>query len=139
MQPLLNLRLAHTAALITVDTACTVLGVDSETISAMIDNGDIAHAWDVSARQGRIRELRLWAAELADRSLSAYPVTTVISSLLPARRERFRSAEAAALLRVSDPHIHKLIRTGALSGPLAGHTQWITHPSLAEFLRARKC
>jgi len=137
-QPLLNLRLSAHTALVTTDTACCALGVDSETISAMVDAGDLIWVWDVSARQRHIRELRLWSAELADRTLSARTFPEVLSAILPSRRDRFRSAEVAALLRISDPHLLRLLRLKHLAGPIINHTQWITAPSLTTFLTTRR-
>ena len=137
MHPLLNLTLSARAALVTVDTACSVLGVDSESISAMVDSGELIWVWDVSARQNTIRELRIWSTELADRTAARRPEREVLSAILPTRRDQFRAAEVAMTLRVSDPHLLRLIRLGTLSGPAIGHTQWITRASLSAFLTTR--
>lgn len=137
MQPLLNLRLSARAALVTADTACAALGVDTETVTSMVDTGDLIWVWDVSARQRDIRELRFWTAELADRSVSSLSVQAAITAIIPAHRDRLRAAETAMLLRISDPHLHRLVQLDHLTGPRIGHTQWITTASLTHFLRQR--
>lgn len=131
------LHLSPRAALVTVDTACTVLGVDSETLTSMVEDGSLVWVWDLSARQNCIRSLRFWTGELMDRSAARKPRAEVISAIIPASRDRFRTSELAQALRISDPHLLRLVQCGHLVGTIEGHTRWITRKSAAAFLESR--
>ena len=132
-----HLPLSNRTTLVTTDTACAVLGVGSEAISSMVDDGTLVWVWDVSSRHQHIRELRFLAHELINPANAAKTYPEIISNILPPSRERFRASEVAMTLRVSDPHIVKLIKCRALSGKVINHTRWISRASMAIFLQNR--
>ena len=132
-----NLTVSPKAVMVSTDTACAVLGVDSEALACMVETGDLVWVWDVSARQKAIRELRFWTQELIDPTTARKPYSEFIGTILPPNRERFRSSEVAQTLRISDPHLLRLIKLGELTGTIVGHTRWITRRSFADFLKNR--
>lgn len=135
-QRLLQLTLHTRTALVTSDTVCSALGVDAETLSAKVDAGELRWVWDVSVQRQRIRELRFLAAELTEARAYA-SLDLILREILPAQRDRLRSGEVAQLLRVSDPHILRLVNNGELHGDLIGHSRQVRTASLRHFLTQR--
>ena len=135
-QRLLQLTLHTRTALVTSDTVCSALGVDAETLSARVDNGELRWVWDVSVKRNCIRELRFLAAELTEARTHA-SLDLILREILPARRERLRSSEVAQLLRVCNPHVMRLLKHGELTGDKVGHSQHVHLAAVKTFLTQR--
>ena len=134
----LALVLSRRTVLVSVEVARAVLGVDAETIYGQIDCGGIRWAWDIACQPREIREVRVWARELiAPDTAGELQRGAVIEAVIGTHKERLRAVEVGQLLICSRPHIHKLVATGDLAGPLAGGTQYIERESLAQFLNNR--
>jgi hypothetical protein len=136
-QRLFKLNRAQRTALVSVDTARAVRGVDAESIQAEIEDGSIQWAFDVAAPRSRRRELRIWGACLDDPPPGALPFEEVIWELVGTQRASFRGAEVEHLLLCSAAHVKALHKAGELRGEIIGHTRQITRESLVDFLRRR--
>lgn len=138
-QTRLNLDCHQRTVLVGMDTVKAIKGFDSETIWTHVENGDYLWVWDVSAAPAgpdHQRELRFWARQFLTPGhglLTSEVVDMVIGTSAP----RLRAAFVAHLLIVSHAHTMRLVRRGALEGPLIGHTQFISRESLARFLTIR--
>lgn len=134
----LSFPIHQRTVLVSVEMARAALGVDAGTIAMMVDDGRLRWVWDISAGGGLQRHLRIWAREIITPELNGFlPEAEVLDSVIGTKREHLRAVEVGQLLLCSRTHMLQLIRSGALSGPLTGHTQHITRTSLAAFLRAR--
>lgn len=135
MQPTLNLKLHQRTALVTVETARSVKGVDAQTILGMIDTGELPFAFNI-ATQNAVREIRLWARDLIAPD-ARIPLSTAIEAIIGTARPQLRAGEVAHILVCHGATIMRMVDLGLLSGPLVGHTRHITRESLASFLYQR--
>ena len=137
-QRLLNFPpISHRTVLVKIDMLRALWGVDSETISAKVDAGEILWAWDVSAGRGEVRELRFWVRELiAPETVRLTPAQT-IQSVLGEGRTRWRGVEIAQLLLVSRPHIFKLHESGELPGDIISGVLYVQREAVRAFLASR--
>lgn len=122
-------------ALVPVETARAVLGVEAEEIWARIESGEILYAYDIRAGRGT-REVRIWVKELVD-DTRRVSCEQALCAILGTHREQWRAREVWQLLLCSRPHLRRLLQKGELSGPRMGAQQFITRASLADFLRRR--
>lgn len=145
-QPILALKLPATTALMTVEAARGLLGVDEDSVIGMIDDGELKWAWDIALRRNQrpgIREVRIWAQCLVARQQGADqpegPLARVIPEVVGTlTRERMRASEVRALLCCSQQHIQRLTDAGELAGDLErGVRRWIERTSLERFLERR--
>ena len=136
-QRLLQLQLSHRTALVTVDTARAVLGVDAETIAVRIDEGALRWVFDIALPQADRRELRVWAASLIAPDQMPRDAARVLSCILGHNRPTMRGGELEHLLLCSAQHIQRLHEAGLLSGEIIGHTRHLTTASVLAFLKAR--
>jgi len=138
-QRALDLGLHQRTVLVTTETARAALGVDAETVWTRVDSGTLRWVWNVSAAGGPLRELRFWARELvapdACRDLDLDHVVNQVVGM--ESREYLRSGEVAHLLLVSDPHVGRLWKAGALPGLIAGRTLKLRRDGLVKFLQER--
>jgi hypothetical protein len=136
-QLLIPFRIHQRTVLVTVETAKAALGLDAESIWAMIDCGEIRWAWNIATRVNGLREIRIWARELMQPGLEL-PASEVIDMLIGTSRPRLTSVEIARhVLCCSRPHMLDLLRSGELAGDMVGHHQFVHRASLAEFLTRR--
>jgi hypothetical protein len=85
-----------------------------------------------------VRELRLWARELAAPDLfDRLRLRQVLPMILGQERRRWRSGEVARLLLCSRPAMKRLAETGQLTGSLRDGIRWFTRDTLASFLTRR--
>lgn len=141
---MLQLTLSQRTALVTVDTARAVRGVDAETILAEVDCGGLAWAFDIGRQPGgsdvdRRRELRIWAPCLD--ATGAQPeggARAVLDQVIGTHRGTLRGSEVERLLCCSAAHVKALHESGELRGEIVGRTRHITRESLAEFLKRRR-
>jgi hypothetical protein len=137
MQRLLQLQLNQRTALVTVDTARAVLGVDAETIAARIDEGQIRWVFDIALPGAERRELRLWASSLVAPEIVHRDSARVIAAIIGHQRATLRGGEVEQLLLCSAQHIQRLHEARLLAGQIIGHTRHLTAASLTAFLQAR--
>lgn len=146
--PMLPLSVSARTALVTVETARAMLGVDTDTVFSLHESGAVRWAWDIGATRahsakahGERREWRIWA-----RSVQAYQrreslpfatIEAVVSEILPLRRERFPSGEAGQLLCCSRHHLSMLVRAKLLDRTFTGGGFFISRVSFASFLTRR--
>lgn len=137
-QATLPLKLSDRTVLVTVDMARGVAGYDAESITGMIESGELQWAWDISTKPAEgIREIRIWA-----RSLVAGPCDLaedeVINAVIGTDLPSLRAVRVGHILMCSRPQILRLVRSGHLAGPLVGHTQFIYRDTLVHFLKNRR-
>lgn len=150
VQRTLPLTVAQTVALMDTNGARTVLGVDAESISAMVDDGRLLWVWDfaLSPSAAARRELRFWKMDLlaaaAEARGEAPPIgtrdlllPTVIDTLLPRTKEAFNSWELQGLFTTSGQQLQRLCVGRHLVGEVRKHTLSITRTSLVAFLTKR--
>jgi hypothetical protein len=141
----LLLPLHRQTLLVTIDAVRAVRGLDAEGVWAEVDQGRLRWVWDISTRpHGRdtrtlsVRELRFWVAELiAPELCQPLAPEQAFALILGKGRQQWRAGEVMQGLLCSRSFVKRLIDAGELSGPIAGHTRWITRSSLAAFLRRR--
>lgn len=139
----LPLEVSASTSLVDMHTARAALGIDEDSVLALIESGDLRWAWDISIRRGVIREVRIWARCISARQVGiAQPgesIAEVIPCVLgPATRDRFRSAEVRALFCCAQQTIQRLVEAGILSGEIQGRTLWVSRSSLESFLTHRR-
>jgi hypothetical protein len=137
-QRALRLTLHQRTALVTVDTARAVRGVDAESILAEIDDGRIPWVWDIAMPGADRRELRFWGPALEDPGTADQAEADVLASILGTTRPTLRGAEIEVRLLCSAPHVKRLHEAGELVGLLVGHTRHIRTDSLVAWLRRRR-
>jgi hypothetical protein len=146
--PMLPLAVAARTALVTVETARAMLGVDADTVFALHESGELRWAWDIGAtrshaasKAGERREWRIWARSVQayqrKEALTCQTIQSVVAEILPVRRERFPSGEAGQLLCCSRHHLSVLVRAGLLEHTFTGGGFFISRASLAQFLTQR--
>lgn len=153
-QALLPIAVSEWVALVSIDTARGVLGIDAESISALVDNGELLWVWNfaLSPRASSRRELRFWRLDVITAqgrlaNKNATPVTnvrgltlpTVIDTILPRTKASFHAAELQQLFTISAQALHRFVDGRHLEGEVRDHTLWITRGSLAAFLEQRLC
>lgn len=134
----LAIRVGTEVTLVGVETVRAVRGgVDAESISAMVDLGEIRWVWDVCTRGSR-RELRFLAAEIVG-GRTIETEDEAIQCVLggTTQRARWRAAQVEQMWVVSAQTILRLGRIGLLSVSIEGRTKWVTRESLVAFLRSR--
>ena len=137
-QAALKLPIAQRTALVTVDTARAVRGVDAESIIAEIEDGSIRWAFNIATADAARRELRIWAPCLGNAEHPTRNPEQVIAEIIGTQRETLRGAEVERLLLCSAQLVKLLHEGGELRGELVGHTRHLRRDSLAAFLRRRR-
>lgn len=142
----LTLVLPVSAALVTVETARTALGIDEDSVVALVDSGELARAWDISASLVsapiRIREMRIWARCIAARQAGeAQPqddLDAVIDQVLPKlNRDSLRADEVRAIFCCGQQTVQRLMDRGIITGHVAGRARWLSRASVVQFLKDR--
>lgn len=142
-QPILPIMIPAASALVTIETARVLLGIDEDSVLALIDCGRLRWSWDIAILRLRIREVRIWS-----RCLSAYQTNSpqpgetlneVVQMVVPLQsREWLRASEVRGILCCSQQHIERLARCGILRGQVDGRTRWVQRESLESFLLRRR-
>lgn len=144
-QPQLDLRISDRSPLVTIETARATLGIDEDSVLALIDCGKIRWAWDIAVLGGisrRLREVRIWAQCLVCHQSGldqpGVDIATTVDSLLSGTASDWISAaRVRALLCCSQQHIERLSRSQLLVGEVRGRARWILRSSLHRFLTTR--
>ncbi len=129
--------LSPRTALVSTDVVRAVLGVDAAAVASLVESGELAWVFDLSARQGKLRELRYWARELFAPEQCQITPARAIQLILGKRRQRWRGTEIEQLLLASRATILRWHRAGDLPGERVDHTFWVNREDLANFLRSR--
>jgi hypothetical protein len=137
-QRTLSLTLSQRTALVTVDTARAVRGVDAESVLDEIEDGRIPWVWDIASLGSERRELRIWAEGLRSAECGVRSAEDVIAEIIGTTRPTLRGSEVERLLLCSAQLVKQLHEAGELRGALVGHTRHLRRDSLAEFLRRRR-
>lgn len=134
----LKLEIHERSVLVAMATVLDCFEVDSETISARVDGGELRWVWDVSAGNGEIRELRFWKKELiAPEFCAQMSVTEVIKNVIGSEKPRWRGSELRKLLAASRPLISRLNKSGELKGDIVNGTLYVNRAVLEKFLTKR--
>jgi hypothetical protein len=128
-------RTAH----VSIDVVRAVLGVDAITVGTMVETGELAWVFDVSATKNNQRELRFWTRELFEPQLCRMSLGRALQLILGKSRQRWRGTEIEQLLLASRASVLRWHRAGDLPGETVDHTFWATRESLAAFLKSRLC
>jgi hypothetical protein len=135
-QPLLNIQLSQRTVLVDVNSVRAALGIDADSVSAKIDNGELQWVFDVSTSRTKIRELRFWAREvIAPESVAFLSLSKVISQIVPQSRDWFHGSEIAHLLLISRPTL--MLLSGELKGEIINHSLRVKRTALEKFLALR--
>ncbi len=142
----LTLVLPVSAALVTVETARTALGIDEDSVVSLVDSGELSRAWDISASDLRgplrIREMRIWARCIAARQAGepqpAEDLDAVIDQVLPKlSRDSLRADEVRAIFCCGQQTVQRLMERGIVQGHVSGRARWIYRWSVVAFLKSR--
>jgi hypothetical protein len=142
-QPLLPLSVPATAALVDIHTARIHLGVDEDSVLALVESGGLRWAWDIGSRPSRqIREVRIWVRCLAARQAgeeqpSGTPLEVARAVLGVEQRARMRATEVRQLFCCSQQTVQRLVERGVLRGQVVARTLWVERESLEGFLCGR--
>jgi len=126
-------------ALVSIDVVRAVLGVDAITVGTMVDAGELAWVFDISATKGSQRELRFWTRELFEPEHCRMSTGRALQMIMGKSRQRWRGTEIEQLLLASRASILRWNRAGDLPGETVDHTFWVSRESLATFLKSRLC
>lgn len=138
--PTRQFTFSRRTALVSIDVVRAVLGVDAITVASMVDAGDLAWVFDLSATtKSSQRELRFWTRELFEPALCRMSPTRALQMILGKSRQRWRATEIEQLLLASRASILRWNRSGDLPGETVDHTFWTTRESLTAFLKSRLC
>ncbi len=141
-QATIHLAVPARTALLTVEAARGLLGVDEDSVLSLIEHGGLRWAWDISLAAGRIREVRIWAESLAAQQTGSPQPGPTLEEVLPRvigvqDRLHLRASYVRERLCCSQQHIQRLVALGALRGEVARATRMVETRSLYEFLTAR--
>lgn len=134
----LPLVLSERTRLVCMYTARAVLGIDTDSVIAKVDNGELRWVWDVGVHgvKNAVVEYRFLAAELS-KEQSFHTIEDVIAHCVPAGRDRLRRGELVQMMMVSRVHVHNLVKEGELRGDAAEPLNFVTMRSVTNFLRLR--
>jgi hypothetical protein len=129
-------------ALISVESARWALGVDEDSVLALIQLGEIRWAWDIAVHRGGIREIRIWSRCVTARLQGLPQPGTDIAAVTPevigvVFRERLPASQVRRILTCSQQHIQRLVASGALMADVARGTRWVDRASFVKFLKSR--
>lgn len=117
------------------------LACDSEEATALIESGRIPWAFDLSAGNSQIRELRVWARCLQRPEESRSATLDQVLDDVVGNPDVGPETPASRVERrwvMSTRQIIRLRRANMIQGEIRGHTLWLFKPSLRAFLTARR-
>lgn len=135
----LPIRLGAEVTLVGVDVVRAVKGgMDTESVTALLDAGEFRWVWDVSRAGTHRRELRFLAAEILRQSPPRDESSAIVAALGGMeRRPRFRCAEVEQRWLLSAQTVLRLGRAEEFRTTMEGRTKWISRDSLVAFLQRR--
>lgn len=129
--------------LVSLETARAMLGLDSESVVALVDCGRLRWVWDFATPGSDWRrEMRFWTTEVlrvaGDMDASAVPEDHVVSCVIgPTPNGRQRAAAIAVRWCLSLQSIMRLVRAQCLSEDRVYKTRYLRRTGLEEFLESR--
>lgn len=138
-QPLLTLRVAARTVFVGIDAARASLGLDAESVVALVESGELLWTFDIGLGADR-RELRFWARQLIEISAGSdstkdWTLSRVIQSILGGH-DHISRGEIERQWVCSSQHIGRLIQSKDLDLILP---KKISRTSLERFLSLRWC
>lgn len=127
-------------ALLTLETARTLLTRDHDAILDLVDSGKLRWAFDIGITGKPPRCIRVWGYSIScfQRSVADEDnIETVLAAVLLGRRARLRASELTHRLSCSHDHLSRLVEGRRISGGVENHTLWLNRDSLARFLKSR--
>lgn len=139
-QPLLRMPLAAEVALIPLVTVGALLGLHTDGVHELIDQGEWPWVFDLRAGKGSIRELRVWRGCFgkAEGRMKNAEVGAVLADVIGTTTGDVRGAALETRWQVSNQTLRRLLKAGEISGRITGHTLWLRRESLADFLERRR-
>lgn len=153
MTPLLRMPLAAEVSLVPLITVGALLGLHTDGVHELIDQGEWPWVFDLRAGRGAVRELRVWRGCLERGARSREQGAKQHGSQLPAPSSQLpavladvigtttgdvRGAALETRWQVSNQTLRRLLKAGEIRGRINGHTLWLERQSLAEFLARRR-
>lgn len=149
--PELSFPLPARRPLVKIHACVPILDLDPRQISALVDSGGLAWAFDLAVPGAHRREIRIWRQSLATFNKSTgrdstadLPEPEVLADILPSWHPH--SSDLARRLQISRDLLADLIRARLLAvqaaplmhqGPNAACR--LDRPSVLAFLRSRRC
>jgi hypothetical protein len=139
-QPLLRMPIAAEVSLVPLATVGALLGLHTDGVFELVDQGEWPWVFDLRAGKGRIRELRVWRGCLgkAEGGARKAELTAVLADVIGTTTGDVRGAALETRWQVSNQTFRRLLKAGEISGRIAGHTLWLQRESLAAFLERRR-
>ena len=139
-QPLLRMPLAAEVALIPLVTVGALLGLHTDGVHELIDQGEWPWVFDLRAGRGSIRELRVWRGCFGKAGSGKREAVSaeVLADVIGTATGDVRGAALETRWQVSNQTLLRLKKAGEIEGRIAGHTLWLKRESLAAFLERRR-
>jgi len=145
IQRALRFDIASNVTLLDVDTVRAARGCDAETVFALVEEGELAPAFNLALEPGSRRELRIWRGSLEADAQKRIPAEAAIAAAvfttpeqLKAQPEhRVRAVQLEIGWCISASTTHRLCEQRELKAIKVGHTWWVQRQSAANFLRRR--
>ena len=143
-QSRLPMLIASNTALVSVDTARAVLGVDGDTIYGLCQDGSLSHTYDLYSRgDGELANIRIWAESVSARQRlepqPSMPDAEVLEIIVGMRASTHIScvtlAQRFLLHRASVLRWHQ---SGHLAGIITGGILKFRREDVIRFLQARR-
>lgn len=139
-QPLLRMPLAADVALIPLSTVGALMGLHTDGVHELIDQGEWPWVFDLRAGRGVVRELRVWRGcfDKAGSGKREAASAAVVADVIGTTTGDVRGAALETRWQVSNQTLRRLLKAGEITGRITGHTLWLDRASLAEFLERRR-
>jgi len=139
-QPLLRMPLAADVALIPLITVGALLGLHTDGVHELIDQGEWPWVFDLRTGNGTVRELRVWRGCFgkAEGGRKNAELKAVVADVIGTTTGDVRGAALETRWQVSNQTLRRLLKAGEIRGRINGHTLWLDRASLAEFLERRR-
>jgi hypothetical protein len=138
--PLLRMPLAAEVSLVPLITVGTLLGLHTDGVHDLIDQGEWPWVFDLRTGRGAVRELRVWRGCLQNVGSGKGEAgsAAVIADVIGTTTGDVRGAALETRWQVSNQTFRRLLKSGEISGRISGHTLWLERESLAAFLQRRR-
>ena len=121
--------------LVSIDTVRAFRGLDSESVFALVECGQLRWVWDFAAGPSR-RELRFLVAEVFE-GKTLTESQAIDAALGTTQRARLRGSELEQRWVVSAQLLQNLARSGEIASDVENHTRWFDAHSLRQFVSRR--
>jgi hypothetical protein len=153
LQRRLDLPIDSRCTLAPINVAKSCLGCLAEDVQALVDDGTLPWAWDISTtwtvKGTHRRETRIWVRCLLEykeqrncKTLSSLQPSFVLAQIIGHSRDQLRGTEIAQLWNCDWIVVHRHIKSGALDvapGALRPkQTPRVTRASFEQFMQSRR-